>query len=485
MPQVQEEQAPQSLYVKPNEFEPAHTTSMEISKPNPILAVRSSPVDIKISPSPSPSPFRDFPLLTPSTRPAQWRSIHPPSSLSSGTPRPDSDVFNSTHVHIVSSSNYTNSSPRHWPLSPTSVSNRRLNDTPTPVLKAEYHPPESPMLPSPAFNISSLYPRKSLVKGPRNPRGSVQNFKPYCASPLQHKQAYCYRISKDRDSYNGEIDLRKSVMMLRSMNSEGRLLDEQSRKIYRNVGDTGNENSSMDSLKLVTPPMNKRVSGLRNSSCASSIITVSPMLDRPIRGPSPLAYGINSKSNRGRNCLAGNPTLTTDPPHPATMPASPSAMSIGAISIWEDASVRADSPEPDVPARRTIQAQPSAVRKGSPRMQGQYRPNPITSRSHMLHPQDYPRQQIPPPQRPKTPTRIHLHRLSDVENSNLVQRLERVVSNGTWDGKRDGKRNGSGGDGTHSRLPSSEPGLEIGLGLRVGNTRLGEPDFTSRTGLFA
>lgn len=481
MPQVQEEQPPPSLYVGATEFEQSNRTSMEISKPKPMLTARPSPIDIKISPSPTPSPFRNFPLLTPSTRPTHWRPIHPPSSVSSGTPRPDSDVFNSTHVRIVPSSNYAKSSPRHWPLSPTSVGNHRLNDSPTPIPKSEYQPSESPMLPSPAFSASSLYPRKSLVKGPRNPRGSAQHFKPYCASPLQHKQGNYYRISKERDSYSGEIDLRRSVMMLRSMNSEGRLLDDQSRKIYRSVGDPGNENGSMESLKLSTPPMNKRVSGLRNSSFASSITAVSPTLDRQIRGPSPLAFGINLKSNRDRNGLASNPLLTTHGLHPPTISASPSAMSIGAISIWEDASVRADSPEPEVPAPRTTQIQPAAVRKVSPRGQAQYRPTPAISRGNILHSQNYPRQQIPPPQRPKTPTRIHLHRLSDVENSNLVQRLERVVSNGQWDGKR----NGSGANSAPSGIVSSEPGLEIGLGLWVGNTRLGEPDFALRTALFA
>ncbi|KEF63649.1 uncharacterized protein A1O9_01627, partial [Exophiala aquamarina CBS 119918] len=322
MPQVQEEQPP----------------------PKPTLRVRPTPSDLRISPTTAPSPFRNPPLLTPSTRPAQWQTIHPPSSVSSGTPRPDSDVFNSTHVQIVASSDYTHASPRRWPLSPIAVSNQRFNDSPSPVLKSECQPYGSPILPSPAFNASSLYPRKSLVKGPRNPRGSAQHFKPHCASPLQHKQGNCYRISKVRDSYNGEIDLRKSVMMLRSMNSEG-YLDDQSRKSYRNVGDTGVENSSMESLKLATRPMNKRVNGLRNSSCASSIIAVSPTPDRQIRGPSSLSYGLNSKSNRARNGLVSNPLLRTHCLDPASMSASPSAMSIGAISIWEDASVRADSPE--------------------------------------------------------------------------------------------------------------------------------------------
>jgi hypothetical protein len=270
--------------------------------------------------------------------------------------------------------------------------------------------------------------------------------------------------------------------MLRSMNSEGRLLDDQSRKIYRNVGDAGGENSSMESLKLPTPPMNKRVSGLRNSSCNSSIIAVSPTLDRQIRGSSPLAHGVISKSSRARNGFTSN-MLTTHGLHPS-MTASPSAMSIGAVSIWEDVSVRADSPEPEIPASGALQVQTAVVRNVSPRGQQLYRPTPSIPPGQIHHRQDYHRQQIRLPQRPKTPTRGNLHRFSDTENSNLVQRLERVVSNGQWDGRRNGS-DGHGSDGTQSRADSSGPGPEIGLGLRVGGTRLGEPGSTSRAALFA
>lgn len=478
MPQVQEEQQP-SLYARKIEFDHSNPESMETLNPKPILRAKPSLVDVKkTSPAPTPSPFVNRPILTPSTRPSRPQINHPPSSVSSGTPRPDSDVFNSTHVHIIPS-NYVNSSPRHWPLSPTSVSNLRINNTPPSVPNSEYQPNESPMLPSPAFNSSSLYPRKSLVKGPRNPRASTQSFRLHCSSPLQHKQGNYFRITKDRDSYNGELDLRKSVMMLRSMNSEGRLLDDQSRKIYRNVGDAGGENASMESFKLPTPPMNKRVSGLRNSSCNSSIIAVSPTLDRQIRGSSPLAQGVVSKSSRVRNGLTSN-MLTTTGLHPS-MTASPSAMSIGAVSIWEDVSVRADSPEPDVPTSRTLQAQTGAVGKVSRRGQQLCRPHTSMVNTQFHHGQDYNRHQILFPQRPKTPTRVNIHRFSDTENSNLVQRLERVVSNGQWDGKR----NGSDSHSTYSGAGSSEPAHEVGLGLRVGSTILGEPGLASRTALFA
>lgn len=477
MPQVEEQQqsSPPSRVVR---FERSPPDSLEVSNSEAILQANRSLGDIKTSSKSTPSPLSNRPILTPMTQSAHHRFANASSSLSSGTPRPDSDVFNSTHVQIIPSSYYTNPSPRQWPLSPMSPCGIRFNDTPPSIHHpdTEYQPPESPMLPSPAFNLSSLYPRKSLVRGPRNPPISAHSYGAYGASPLQHKQGKYYRVSKDRDSPAGNVDLRRSVMMLRSMNSEGRLLDGQSHKIYHDVGGTGSETASIDSLKLCTPPVNKRVSGLRNSSCTSSIIAVSPNPDGHTR-----TIGMNAKSNRARPTL-GSSMLNSQSLQPS-ISASPSAISIGGVSIWEDVSVRADSPEPDVPVSRPIHihSATATVRKISPTAQRPYATAPPTAVSQgqmRSHHQDYNRQQILLPKRTKTPARVHLHDISDTENSNLVQRLERVVSNGEWDGKRHGNH------GPSMSMPG--PGTEVGLGLRVGDTRLGEPDFelASRPVLF-
>lgn len=468
MPQVEEQQqsSPPSRVVR---FERSPPDSLEVSNSEAILQANPPLAAIKISSKSTPSPFRNRPILTPMTQPAHHQFSNAPSSLSSGTPRPDSDVFNSTHVQIIPSSNYANPSPRQWPLSPISPYGIRFNNTPPSIHHpdTEYRPAESPMLPSPAFNLSSLYPRKSLVRGPRNPPSSA--YGAYGASPLQHKQGKYYRVSKDRDSSAGNIDLRRSVMMLRSMNSEGRLLDDQSHKIYHDVGGTGSETASIESFKLCTPPVNKRISGLRNSSCTSSIIAVSPNLDGHVRG-----LGMNAKSNRARPTL-GSSMLNSQSLQPS-ISASPSAISIGGVSIWEDVSVRADSPEPDVPVSRPIHihSATTTVRKISPMAQRPYATAPpaaVSQAQMRSHHQDYTRQQILLPKRTKTPARVHLHDISDTENSNLVQRLERVVSNGEWDGKRHGSH------GLSVPVPVPMPGSEVGLGLRVGDTRLGEPDF--------
>lgn len=473
MPQVKEEQQ-SLLQTRAVRFQRSPPDSQEIPNPKSTLKAQQSLLDIKTSSNLTSSPFRNRPILTPTTRPTHDLFANAPSSVSSGTPRPDSDVFNTISVQIGPSSKYANSSPRNWPLSPISPHGIRLNSTPPSAQDLEYCPSESPMLPSPAFNATSLYPRKSLVKGPRNPPASNLHYGAFSASPLQHKQRKNYRVSKDRDPSSANIDLRKSVMMLRSMNSEGRLLDDQAQRIYHSVGSTRVENSGVEPLKFSTPPMNKRISGLRNPSCNSSTIAVSPNHSGQPRGSSPLSQGQNARFNRPKPTL-GSSILHSQSTH-GRISESPSAVSISNVSIWEDASVRADSPEPEIPVPLTtqIRSATATVRKISPTAQ---RPFGLAASSApgnggALHVHaDYNGQAIVLPKRSKTPARLPpLHDFADTENSHLVQRLERVVSNGTWDGKRNG--NGTSNDPC---APGPELLLGLGLGLRVGNTRLGDP----------
>lgn len=385
MPELRQEQHSADAVAVQASGSPSQTASLPKQEPQ-LRATTIAPA----STSATPSPFRNRPSLTPSSRPLPRQHMQPPSSASSDIPRPGSDMFNMAHTGPGPSNRYA-ALPGQWPLSPSPRNPAGYNGSPSMA-----HPFESPTLPSPALNSSSLYPRKSLVKGPRNPRGSGSGSSP---SPLQNKQGSTYRISKgrelsalritkEREPSDGasrenekkrekEIDLRKSVMMLRSMTSEGRLLDPHQQhninfKFYRNVGADDSDSSLSPSSFRPTPPVNKHVSGLRQSSCASSAMsmTLSPALERErdrdglaSHGSSPLAQSTSMNVARlnpdrakdgigpagvaeGGFTPAGTSTALNIPPqHPfstTAITASPSA-----LSIWEDVSVCGDSPEPE------------------------------------------------------------------------------------------------------------------------------------------
>ncbi|EXJ93874.1 hypothetical protein A1O1_02267 [Capronia coronata CBS 617.96] len=341
------------------------------------------------STSATPSPFRNRPSLTPSFRPVPQQYMQPSSSAYSGIPRADSNIFTAPQLGRCSSTSHR-PSPVQWHLSPDLSNNIRSNGTPPSARPSESQPFDSPTLPSPALDSSSLYPRRSLVKGPRNPRTTGSGSSP---SPLQNKQGPNFRVSKDRDSSNlrlpkdrvssgwvsrekeqeREVDLRKSVMMLRSMNSEGRLIDQHQHNIrfYRNVGV---DNSSPGPAYRLTPPMNKRISGLRQSSCASSTMSVnlSPVPDKNRDGN----RDRNRERDRARSSRETSPLVqSTSMKHAARLGSSPSrfkqdggvvpgaaatlaipsqnynsttmSASPSGLSIWEDASVCGESPEPE------------------------------------------------------------------------------------------------------------------------------------------
>ncbi|KAL2405943.1 hypothetical protein ABEF95_001365 [Exophiala dermatitidis] len=371
MPELREElhnaDAPDTNADDADNFQPPQS-SVPVPKTQTTVMAPASTVD-------SISPFRNRPILTPSSRPLPSQHNEPRSSASSGIPRADSDIFKPSHEGAAPSSNY-NTSPRQWMFSPDSKANTGVQSSPLSGRPSAIHPFDSPTLPSPTLNSSSLYPRKSLVKGPRNPRGPGSS-----PSPLQNKPGPIFRVSKERESTRDrdrdrEIDLRKSVMMLRSMNSEGGLLDQthgngssnNNLRFYRNVGAGSNSSTpDPDRIGSATPPLNKRISGLRNSAYgASSTMTVPPVLDKDrsnsaatSRGCSPLVHStsINMASstnslttNRSKTGVAGAAsTVTLFPPSQAFPFGSttPIAASPSGISIWEDASVHTESPEPE------------------------------------------------------------------------------------------------------------------------------------------
>ena len=278
MPQVEEEQAETTSGLTPSIPE---LSLLEASRP--VLHARASLVDVKGSPS----PLHNKPILLP-TR-SRHHTYYRTSESSTGYPRPDSDAFSNASSDTPDI-DVTPAPP--WPLSPTSLTDIRLNLTPVSPNASQR---SSPTLPSP-INFAMSSTRKSLVKGPRSPPQSGRSSRHASPSP-----------GSGRYSKPAGAELRKSVMLLRSMNSEGRLLDQNGRT-YRSIGEEP-AMPSFGNLNGALFPLEKRLSSTNNLG--------------------------KTRSRIG---------LTT----------SASAMSTGAISIWDDASVRADSPEPEIPVPKPL-----------------------------------------------------------------------------------------------------------------------------------
>jgi hypothetical protein len=264
-------------------------TLLELENGTPALRARASLVDIKASTSPS--PFNNRPILNPTSRKLSYRFP------SQGVPRPDSDIFESDPVTPSPFDGQFSGPRNNWPLSPTPRNDIKLNSTPPPLAPvAEPYDHESPTLPSSALTSTNLFPRKSAVQGPRNPPVSGRSSLNASPSPLNGKVAQ----KKPGD------ELRQSVMMLRRLKSEGKLLDPASR-LYRNMGEQSVSNFSL-------PNANQSNYGLaiRNNTSMS--------LSDNRRGSN---MGLNGRNSRSKMSMAF----------------SPSMMSMSGVSVWEDASV--------------------------------------------------------------------------------------------------------------------------------------------------
>ena len=290
-------------------------TNFGIGQPEKIIKARPFMMEISSSQvsTPTPSPFRNRPILKPGTRPPRKQYISQPSQPS----QPAVDATQLELDNFISNDGTGHAvfgTPQHSPLSPTPKNSIRLNSTPPSAHHSDHPPYDSPILPSPALKSSLLYPHKSLVKGPRNPRTFDQSFHNPQASPLRNKQNPTIRMTKNRRS--GEVDLRKSIMLLRSLNSEGKLLEHSNSKMYQEVDfERGDDLAAR----------------MHNSSSALAASNASRALH-------------NEQSARLNHSRAPRSTLAA--PQPQHLSASPSTASIGAGSIWEDASVRGESPTP-------------------------------------------------------------------------------------------------------------------------------------------
>lgn len=307
LPELEEEHQP------PQSANNITDTEMGMRQPEQMGKVRPFVMEISSSQAstPTPSPFKNRPVLTPGTRPPRKQYINTPSRVAAGTPRRDPETFNSN----VGPSNAFSGTPQQVPLSPTPKNSIRLNSTPPSVQQSDFPPYDSPILPSPALKSSLLYPQQSRAKGPRNPRSLHQTARSTYQSPIQNRHNPTVRPAKNRQS--GEIDLRKSIMLLRSLNSEGRLLEQSSSTMYHDIEYERSVDLAAGRIRLASRP----------TSATNLAI--------------PLENSQTSKLNHPR---AARSALTA--PHVQHLSASPSAASIGGASIWEDVSVRGESPEP-------------------------------------------------------------------------------------------------------------------------------------------
>ncbi|KAI1621828.1 hypothetical protein EDD37DRAFT_496881 [Exophiala viscosa] len=396
LPELEEEQ--QDVYSADN----IDDTNFGIGQPGQIIKARPFMMEISSSQgsTPTPSPFKNRPVLKPGTRPFRKQYINPPSRPAEDKTRFDLDTF----ISDDGPGNVVFGTPQHLPLSPTPKNSIRLNRTPPSAQHADHLPHDSPILPSPALKSSLLYPHKSVVKGPRNPRTFDQPFHNPQASPLRNKHNPTIRMTRNRRS--GEVDLRKSIMLLRSLNSEAKLLEHYSCKSYQEVDfERGDDLAAR----------------MHNSSRALAAYNVSGALQ-------------NDQSTRLNHSRVVRPTLAA--PQPQHLSASPSAASIGGGSVWEDASVRGESPTPS----SDLENEPVSFRHDGGGLSDQYRhaqhhavQSSDLASHHSKHLSTRDRLTSHVGQLPRYQTHIRQYGEENTQpTSTLVQNLERAAKADRW-----------------------------------------------------
>ena len=276
--------------------------------------------------SPSPSPFHNRPILEPTPRLKKPAYSSASSTDSSDSPRRDSDIFSNSRYDPSAPNAFARGIPdRQWPLSPTPQNHVKLNQTPLALrFIEEPYDPESPVLPSPNLRSATLFVGASRVQEPRNLPASRRSSRTSSPSPL---------ISRTTKKGSSD-DLRRSVMLLRRMNSETRDKRDRISKLYRNIGhdhDLGSTPSVASVASLKSPRVDQLDAGLpvtNRSTVGSNLLSA----ERGSTNAFPLAF---TTIPRSKSKIYFAP--------------SPSMISNGDVSIWEDASVRGDSPEPDLP----------------------------------------------------------------------------------------------------------------------------------------
>ncbi|ERF75863.1 hypothetical protein EPUS_01229 [Endocarpon pusillum Z07020] len=254
----------------------------------------------------------------------------------------DSDVFSNSRYDPNAPNMFsTNStSQKQWPLTPTAPRNSRPQATP-PSLKAIQEPydPDSPTLPIPTISSATLFARAlplgtrvSGVQGPRN-----------IPTPGRSSRAHSPTPTTARSTVKLE-DLRRSVATLRRMNAD--VPDKRrTSQMYRDNG--------LESTNSLPNVNNHARQGLTAELGVSivDISTTSPISAAPstiLRKASP-SHPQATLSPSSKNSLTTTNIRLANKSRSNIIVPSPSTLSAGTTSIWEDASVHCDSPEPDLP----------------------------------------------------------------------------------------------------------------------------------------
>lgn len=297
------------------------------------------------------SPFVTRPILepTPWKRPRYSRA---PSSETVVSCKRDSDVFSNSCYDPSAPNIFTeNSTPRRqWLLTSTPPHPPKSQLT-LPSLRAIQEPydPDSPTLPVPAISSATLFARAlplgtrvSGVQGPRSIATTGRSSRTLSPSPITARNAA------------KQENLRRSVMTLRRMNSD---TEDKTRtsNIFRNIGDGSTNGLQNTSDQREGAPAAQPSSGdfgvsmgTHSSSAPNNSLQLPSTTNH--RG-SVSSLGVNSLAVSGLHLSKSRSKIAH----------SPSVMSAGATSIWEDASVRGDSPEPDLPPSPSKVSTPQLV----------------------------------------------------------------------------------------------------------------------------
>ncbi|KIV93046.1 hypothetical protein PV10_04291 [Exophiala mesophila] len=378
-----------------------------------------------------------------------------PSSENSGTPRPDSDIFSAAYVNMnMDVSRDHRGDTCQWYRSPQQSTKREPTSTPP----SSHYPErfESPILSSPALQTSALYPRK--VREGREVNISHTTSE---GSPVQSRADGQYRIPEGVRADSASA--RRQGRAIRTMRSERNLVDMTATRTSQHIAlSTGRHNTEL--TDHMSPPVNKRISGLRASSSNSSINTISPhIMSRP-RGKASSTRRVRLNEDRSRMAQANRMRSAHH-----TDRASPSIPPHSGVSIWEDVSIGNHSPEIDVstppPLRITSRSGSGSGSRRSPHNRPMYLNN-VTQRDegfrHGPQRQPFPRQH---PQPSKQSVKDFPHEYEEMGSSVLVQRLERAVSDGRWDDELH----------SHQEVEPTTRNIGFGLGISNGNIRIGEP----------
>lgn len=283
------------------------------------------------------------PLLTrPIWETTLWKRLRSPQAMRGEIMvhgERDSDVFSNSRYDPSAPNIFTaNSTPqRQWPLPSAPTYRARPRATsPSPSPIQEPCNPDSPTLPTPVLSSATLFTRRripgsriSAVRGPRNLHTSSRRPRTAAPGPVA-------TFAAERE------DLRRSAIALSKANSETNDKTRMSRG-HRSIREKS-KNSLLDASKSRKQDPAAQASataetfstGIKSPNISRTNVEI-PRITLPLVPVSPSTASAVSSGSLRFNKSRG------------TVAPSPSVISAGAASIWEDASVRGDSPGPELP----------------------------------------------------------------------------------------------------------------------------------------